>query len=51
MALRVCSLISPHSHPKGAEGNTVIVHNVTPPSDPDDEIGDEPDAETDDTEE
>lgn len=41
IALRVCSIISPHSHPKGSEGGTVIVHDFNPVADPDEVEGDE----------
>ena len=43
--MRVCSIISPHRHPKGAEGTTVIVHDVAALQDPGQD-GDEPDDET-----
>lgn len=46
--MRVCTIISPHRHPAGAEKGTVIVHNTDRMSDPDDELGDEPDEDAED---
>lgn len=47
MPMRVCTILSPHTHPAGAEGGTIITHNTDLPSDPDEEIGEEPDEDDD----
>lgn len=49
--MRVCSIISQHTHKAGSEAGTVIVHNTDLPSDPDEELGDEPGGDDGDDEE